>query len=82
MKYLSYLALLSGANADGIAADADCKNDRTNCEYNLKCNGPMVDIKEMTNVKYLCVEFPICLNPKITYTPETGGPGVEGVEFQ
>ena len=37
----------------------------------------------LTHTEYLCVEFDVCttINHRKVYIPETGGPGIEGVEY-
>ena len=84
MKVLTYAFLVAGTDAQmwPVGADKSCKNNRINCEYNLQCNGPLVEKANLTHSEYLCVEFDVCKNHKAIYIPETGGPNIEGVEFK
>ena len=41
MKLIMYTFLLSLTSAIGIGRDSDCHNATKNCEYTLKCDGPL-----------------------------------------
>ena len=53
MKYLAvFCSLIYAIHAQsmiGLDLDHDCKEYKTACKYNLKCDGPIVDISNSKN---------------------------------
>ena len=84
MNLVQYFVLTSFlVSCVPIGVDNSCKDDLTNCEYTLKCLGPMTQVRDPSNVQWLCVDYPVCdvkTSPKVYY-PEHGGPAVDGKTF-
>ena len=65
MKFITYLSVASVASLEmntstgrgtdflqastPIGRDLDCKNETHNCEYTMKCDGPMEEIGNPSN---------------------------------
>ena len=39
-----------GNSSNAIPVDGDCKNATHNCEYTLKCDGPLKDVGNADNI--------------------------------
>ena len=48
------------AYIDRINIDMKCDSNRYNCNSDLFCDGPIVDVVDISNNQYLCVTYDTC----------------------